>query len=224
MSTGPSRKRRCFIRKAGWPTRPSATVRCSRPSPRHAGALCYLGVVTAQQGALDEGLALLRKSIASNPAAAEGHNYLGAVLQADGPPPPGGDRASRAGARPGAELSRCALSISPPRSRRWGGPWRRSPGCADCSPTIPIFPAAHFNLGLALQTVARHDEAQIHLRKAADLEPALAAQLAGLIDAPAAQPSGRPARRRRSAAPRGRDGAARPGRDAAHEPVHGAHS
>ena len=46
----------------------------------HVGSLHYLGVLRAQQGRLDEAIALLRRALAHDPTLAEAHYHAGCVL------------------------------------------------------------------------------------------------------------------------------------------------
>jgi tetratricopeptide (TPR) repeat protein len=153
--------------------------------PGHAGALCFLGLLTAQLGRLEDGAALLRKSVERNSGAPEAHNHLGAVLQQMGRH------------REAVVCHEQAITLLPnyPDARlnlaaaqqALGRPLEAIGGLRQLLADHPDFAAAQFNLGLALDAVGRHDEALAHLRKAAALEPALAAQLAGRLDPPGAR-------------------------------------
>ena len=158
--------------------------------PGHAGALCYLGLLTAQLGRLEDGAALLLRSVERDPAAAEAHNHLGAVLQQLGRHREAVVRHEAAIALvpnyPDAHLNLAAAQQALGRPLEAIGQLRRL--LAD----YPEFAAAQYNLGLALEAVGWHDEAVVHLRKAAALEPALAARLVGLLDPPVPSPATTP--------------------------------
>ncbi len=53
-------------------------------APRHAAALHFLGVLLHQQGRSDEGIALVRESLAASPDESDWHNTLGNMLSATG--------------------------------------------------------------------------------------------------------------------------------------------
>jgi tetratricopeptide (TPR) repeat protein len=148
--------------------------------PGHAGALCYLGLLSAQLGRLEDGAALLRQSIDRNPDAAESHNHLGGVLQQMGRHREAVVCHAQAIALvpnfPDARLNLAAAQ------QALGRPLEAIGGLRQLLADHPDFAAAQFNLGLALDAVGRHDEAIAHLRKAAALDPALAARLTGLIE------------------------------------------
>jgi aspartate beta-hydroxylase len=154
--------------------------------PGHAGALCYLGILTAQQGRLDDGAALLRQSIERHPGAAEAHNHLGAVLQQQGR------------LREAVVCHEQAIALVPnyPDARlnlaaaqqALGRPLEAIGGLRQLLADHPDFAAAQFNLGLALDAVGRRDEAIAHFRKAAALDSGLAARLAGMLDPPGVGP------------------------------------
>jgi tetratricopeptide (TPR) repeat protein len=152
--------------------------------PGHAGALCYLGLLTAQLGRLDDGAALLRQSIERNPGGAEAHNHLGAVLQQLGRHREAVVCHERAIALvtnyPDARLNLAAAQ------QALGRPLEAIGGLRQLLADHPDFAAAQYNLGLALDAVGKRDEAVTHLRKAAALDPALAARLTGLLDPPGA--------------------------------------
>ena len=155
--------------------------------PGHAGALCYLGLLTAQLGRLEDGAALLLRSVERNPDAAEAHNHLGAVLQQLGRHREAVVRHERAIALvpnyPDAHLNLAAAQ------QALGRPLEAIGGLRRLLADYPEFAAAQYNLGLALEAVGKHDEAVVHLRKAAALEPALAARLTGLLDPPPLGPA-----------------------------------
>ncbi|HVC60907.1 MAG TPA: sulfotransferase [Acetobacteraceae bacterium] len=53
-----------------------------RQDPYHLGSLQLLGVIHAQQGRLEQALALLGKAVERHPSASDAHNNIGMILQA----------------------------------------------------------------------------------------------------------------------------------------------
>lgn len=145
----------------------------------HAGALCYLGLVRAQTGKLDDALALLSRAVEHDPNGAEAHNHLGAVLQ----------RATRyddairhheraLALAPGYAAARFNLAMALEAAGR-------TVAAIETYQRLvaehPDYADAHFNLGMMLRADGQATKAAQHLQRAAALDPNHAQRVAQLL-------------------------------------------
>jgi aspartate beta-hydroxylase len=147
--------------------------------PGHAGALCYLGLIRAQTGKLDEALALLTRAVQRDPNAAEAHNHLGAVLQRAARLDDAIRHHERALAlAPGYAAARFNLAMALEAAGR-------GPAAIEAYQRLvaehPDYADAHFNLGMMLRADGQATKAAQHLQRAAALDPNHAARVAQLL-------------------------------------------
>lgn len=142
----------------------------------HAASLCYLGLLNAQLGRLEDAVALLQQSIDRKPDAAEGHNHLGSVLQQLAQYDAAIAHHERALALvPNYAEARFNLAVALQAAGR------HADAIAQLQKVVADQPGhaeAHFNLGELLRAANRPAEATAHFREAASLEPRLADRVA----------------------------------------------
>jgi aspartate beta-hydroxylase len=153
--------------------------------PGHAGALCYLGLLRLQQDRAADAATMLREAIACDPESAEAHQHLGTALQRLGRHADALEQHARAlGLAPGyadalhgrgtalLALGRAADAVA---------------SLEDAIAAEPESAAIRLALAGALQEAERWDEAFVHYRYAAALDPANGAPLGNALGAFARQ-------------------------------------
>ncbi len=155
--------------------------------PGHAGALCYLGLIRAQTGKLDEAVGLLSRAVEHDPNAAEAHNHLGAVLQRAARFDDAIRHHERAVAlAPGYAAARFNLAAALEAAGR-------TAAAIDAYQRLiaeqPDYADAHLNLGMMLRADGQATTAAQHLQRAAALDPNHAARVAQLLGQAAGGPS-----------------------------------
>jgi tetratricopeptide (TPR) repeat protein len=145
----------------------------------HAGALCYLGLIRAQTGKLDEALRLLSQAVERDPNAAEAHNHLGAVLQRAARFDDAIRHHERALAlQPGYAAARFNLAAALEAAGRTAAAIETYQRLVA---EQPDYADAHLNLGMMLRADGQATKAAQHLQRAAALDANHAARVAQLL-------------------------------------------
>jgi aspartate beta-hydroxylase len=143
--------------------------------PGHAGALCYLGLLRLQQDRTDDGIVLLRQAIEQSPGTAEAHHHLGLALQ------------RREAYQEALACHDAALALIPDYAEALlhrGMVLRALDRIPEAITSYELALAhapddapAELALASALEAAGRDEEAFVHLRNAAGLDPAVSDRL-----------------------------------------------
>jgi aspartate beta-hydroxylase len=143
--------------------------------PRHAGALCYLGLLALQRDRPEDSVDLLHHSIDCDPAGVEAHHHLGVAFHRLG-------RFQEALAAQDAALTLApeyaeALYHRGQTLQTLGRHLDAIPSYEAALAQVPDDPKAELALATAMEAADRDEAAFVHYRNAAGLDPALGEQL-----------------------------------------------
>jgi Flp pilus assembly protein TadD len=144
--------------------------------PSYAEAHYTLGTVLKQQGNLAEAAAALHEAIRLNPEFAGAYTTLGGILRQQGD-----SEGAAAAMKTGAEIAKRTTDLQAATFATNSG--RRLLNAGDLDGAIsqfrsainslPTYPQAHYQLGVALQRKGAKEEAAQEFKKAAELDPKL---------------------------------------------------